>query len=288
MTEVAVPQHNELSEQMRYAQAVAPAAMLPPQYRGKPADIVLAVGLGQAMGLSPAEALYRINIIQGKPTASAELIAANVRRAGHKLRVSGDERGARAVIIRCDDPDFEYVSEWNMDRARQLGLADKDGWKKQPGTMMRWRAVTEVARLACSETLYGVMYTPDELGHVEPSNPTRPQRATPSVAGVIVQDVTHAVVVPDEPLASPEQSRALHARFRQLDLDRDAALAACSEVLDRPVEATKGLTAAEVGAILDALAAWAGDEPTAGIRPVEDPPVDPDEQFRLEAQGDLQ
>jgi hypothetical protein len=80
-----------LTEQMDYARAVSSASMLPDNYRGKPADILLAVGLGSSMGLSPAESLYRISVIKGKPTASAELIAANVRKAGHKLRVATDE-----------------------------------------------------------------------------------------------------------------------------------------------------------------------------------------------------
>ena len=60
-----------LSEQMEYARVVSSGALLPQAYRGKPADILIAVGLGQAMGLSPAESLYRIDVIQGKPTASA-------------------------------------------------------------------------------------------------------------------------------------------------------------------------------------------------------------------------
>ena len=89
MTEIELHQPTgTLTEQMDYARAVSSAQLLPQAYRNKPADIMLAVGLGQSMGLSPAESLYRIDVIQGKPTASAELIAANVRKAGHKLRGS--------------------------------------------------------------------------------------------------------------------------------------------------------------------------------------------------------
>src|SRR5690606_22089740 len=109
MTEIELPQApaaTNLTESMDYARAVSSAALLPEAYRGKPADIMLAVGLGQAMGLSPAESLYRIAVIKGKPTASAELIASNVRRAGHILRVHVDEAGMRvkASIFRADDP----------------------------------------------------------------------------------------------------------------------------------------------------------------------------------------
>jgi hypothetical protein len=154
-----------LTEQMDYARAVSSASMLPDNYRGKPADILLAVGLGSSMGLSPAESLYRISVIKGKPTASAELIAANVRKAGHKLRVVTDDAGKRvkATILRADDPDFAFEVVRDMAWAQQMGLDKNDNYRKQPLTMLQWRAITAVARLACPEALYGVAYTADEM-----------------------------------------------------------------------------------------------------------------------------
>lgn len=169
MSEIELHQNpSALTEQMDYARAVSTASMLPDNYRGKPADIMLAVGLGQSMGLSPAESLYRIAVIKGKPTASAELIAANVRKAGHKLRVVTDEAGKRvkATIIRADDPDFAFDVVRDMAWAQTMGLADQSNYKKQPLTMLQWRAISAVARLACPEALYGVSYTPDELGDI--------------------------------------------------------------------------------------------------------------------------
>jgi hypothetical protein len=156
-------QSGALREQMDYARAVASASLLPESYRGKPADIMLAVGLGSSMGLSPAESLYRIAVIKGKPTASAELIAANVRRAGHKLRVRSGDGAVTATIIRSDDPEFEHTVVRDMAWAARMGLDKNDNYRKQPETMLQWRAITAVARLACPEALYGVAHTPDEV-----------------------------------------------------------------------------------------------------------------------------
>ncbi len=157
------PQESALSEQMQFAKAVSDGDLLPQAYRGKPANVLLAVGLGAAMGLTPAEALYRIDVIQGKPTASAELIAANVRKAGHKLRVLPGADKCTAQIIRADDPEFTFEVTRDMDWAKAMGLHTKDNYKKQAATMLQWRAITAVARLACPEALYGVSYTADEL-----------------------------------------------------------------------------------------------------------------------------
>lgn len=251
-----------LATDMEYARVVAVGDMLPAAYRGKPANVLVAMGLGRAMGLSPAEALYRIHVIQGRPTASAELIAANVRKAGHRLRVSGDETQARATIIRSDDPEFEFESVWNLDRARKLDLANKDGWKKQPGTMMRWRAVTEVARLACPEALYGVAYVADEIGESVQAAPTAAPTAQRATAEMFTShspaaEVVDAEVEPD-PTPVPitdAQSRKLHALLRECGMDRDAALRWFSDRLGRDVTTSKALTKDEARGIIDALEA---------------------------------
>ena len=176
MTELELHQNPsaDLGLQMSYARAVQTANMLPEAYRGKPADILLAVGLGQSMGLSPAESLYRISVIKGKPTASAELIAANVRKAGHKLRVVTEGQSVKATIVRADDPDFEHTVVRDMQWASRMGLDKNDNYRKQPETMLQWRAITAVARLACPEALYGVQYSPDEMGDF-PSQPSSQQ-----------------------------------------------------------------------------------------------------------------
>ena len=154
-----------LRDQMAYAQTLARGSLVPQSYRGNPANILVAMGLGQSMGLSPAESLYRINVIQGKPTASAELIAAQVRKAGHKLRIFKDEaaQSVTATIVRRDDPDYPISETRDAAWAQRMGLAGKDNYRKQPMTMLTWRAITAVAREACPEALYGVAYTPDEM-----------------------------------------------------------------------------------------------------------------------------
>lgn len=158
-------------DQMAIAQALSKSSIVPDSYAGKPANILVAIGLGQSMGLSPAESLYRINVIKGKPTASAELIASQVRKAGHKLRITKDveHTSVTCTIIRKDDPGYPFTVTRDIAWAHNLGL-DKpnhngtpSNYTKQPMTMLTWRAITAAAREACPESLYGVAYTPDEM-----------------------------------------------------------------------------------------------------------------------------
>lgn len=167
-----------LDERRAYVATIAQAGNLLPKAlwdggQPSPAKVLLLAETGSMLGLHPMAALQSIHIIEGKPTLSANLLGALVRRAGHKLRVttSGDWKTgtfvARAVLIRSDDPDFEFVVEWTPERARMAGLFGKGNWSKYPEAMAKARAVTEVIREGAPDVTIVAAYTPEELGAAE-------------------------------------------------------------------------------------------------------------------------
>lgn len=167
MTEIAKYQPGApatLPEKMDYARALAESGMLPAQYRRQPANLLYALEYAGSLGLHPMAAITGVHVIEGKPSASSALISALVRRAGHKLRVTGNDQEAVAQIIRADDPDWKFESRWDLDRAKRAGLLGKKVWQQYPAAMLKARAITEVARDACEEALSGMHYTPEELG----------------------------------------------------------------------------------------------------------------------------
>lgn len=243
-----------LDTQMQFAKAVTASggSILPKAYQGNPGNALIAINLGSSMGLAPAESLYRIDVIQGTPTASAELVASNVRKAGHKLRVRVDEQAqsVTAEIIRADDPDYTYTVTRDMKWAKDMGLAGKDNYRKQPMTMLQWRAITAVARLAASEALYGVGYTADEIREMP-----APQQA---------QTVTADQFIPADPAPQPEPEtgeapspQAFTRMFAILGENgltgREEALAYVSTVVGRDISSRSELTAAEVARVSDSF-----------------------------------
>lgn len=160
-----------ISEQKDIANLYAESTLVPEAYRNKPADIFVAVTLGQSVGISPIQSLSEINVIKGKPTMSASLIAAQVRKAGHKLRIEVDEtpgkESAICTIIRRDDPDHPFVSKRDRAWAQRMGLLNNSNYIKQPATMLKKRAITDCARDACSEALCGINYTPDKMSDLD-------------------------------------------------------------------------------------------------------------------------
>lgn len=196
-----------LPEKMKYAEALASANLLPRAYQKQPGNVLLAMELGDAMGIPAIQAINDVHVIEGKPSASANLIGAMVRKAGHKLRVNGDDTYATAQVIRADDPDFTFEVTWTLDRAKTAGLlTGKGNWSKYPAAMLKARAITEVARSACPDALYGVTYTPEELGAVvtEDGDPV----ANPNPAPVRQQ----AQSAPSAPSAGEQRVQQAKAR----------------------------------------------------------------------------
>lgn len=173
----------------------ADGSMNPPA--PSPAKVLLLAETGSMLGLHPMAALQSIHIIEGKPTLSANLLAALVRRAGHRLRVTTSGNWAdgsfiaRAVLVRSDDPDFEFVVEWGKERAQRAGLLGKDVWKKYGEAMCKSRAVTEVIREGAPDVTIVAAYTPEELGETNVTEDgdvvltaSKSDQASPATSGV--------------------------------------------------------------------------------------------------------
>ena len=154
-----------LEEKKGWSTALSGSTLLPDAYRQAPANLLLAAEYADTLGVPRMAALTGIHVIKGKPSMSADLMLALVRRAGHRVRVSGDAQQAQATLIREDDPEYEYRAEWNLAKAERAGLLAKKGnWQHYPEAMLRARAITEVVRMGASEVLFGAVYAPEELG----------------------------------------------------------------------------------------------------------------------------
>lgn len=222
-TAIAVTETN-YAERWKYAQALAQAGLLPKQYRESPGDILLAMEYAESLSLPLAQIFVGIHVIEGKPSMSAELMGALVRRAGHRIRMSGDAVQAAAEIVRLDDPGFTYRATFTLDNARAAGLLGKDVWKKYPAAMLLARAVSAVCRAGAADVLAGVSYVPEELGDVpdwiEEAPITRLAAVPPehsTAAGLVIPEEE-----PKEPAAQEEPPK----RRRRTKAEMEAARAA--------------------------------------------------------------
>ncbi|MEV6154966.1 hypothetical protein AB0L53_31955 [Nonomuraea sp. NPDC052129] len=160
-------------DRLKYAHELANSGLLPDSFRKQPANVLYAIEYGIALRVDPVVAITEIHVIKGKPCPSSAFMSALVRRAGHKLRikVERDDQGnpvkAVATLIRADDPDFEFISEWTVARAQRAGLfKQNDNYAKYTEQMLKARAQGEVCRDGAKEALLGLSHLPEEMGVV--------------------------------------------------------------------------------------------------------------------------
>lgn len=253
-----------VADQIALAQQLAASNLLPDQYRKNPSNLIWAIQYAQALGVHPMTAIIGISVINGKPTASAQLIGGLVRRAGHKLRVEASDTRAVAIVIRADDPEYEFRVEWTIERAKKAGLGTRGPWLQYPAAMLSARAITEVARMAAPECLFGVIYTPEELGAEtnEDGQPHVPTFDDEPIDALIVdhQKPNREPLIPKTPetQADPDtltiarnQTTRIAILRKELGIDDDAYRARLSSLYS--VSTSKELTQAQANDLIDKL-----------------------------------
>jgi hypothetical protein len=78
---VPVLQPQNFGELVQFAKMAADSTMVPKDFIGKPANIMLAVQLGSEVGLSPMQALQNIAIINGRPAIWGDAVVGLVRQS---------------------------------------------------------------------------------------------------------------------------------------------------------------------------------------------------------------
>ena len=174
-----------LNQAYEFAQKISQSGIIPRALQGKPADICVTLQTGVELGFSPMVALRSIDVIQGTPAIKPQAMLALIRSKlpKSKVKMDGDNKKAVCTIIRDKtDPDDSYTATWTIVRAQQMGLLNKDNWKKQPGNMLMWRAVGEAARFACPDIIGG-MYNTSEVSDFENYDNYTPE--TKDIEGIV-------------------------------------------------------------------------------------------------------
>lgn len=133
--------------------------------------------LAQANGLHPAKAAERYHIIQGRPAMKADAMLAAFQEAGGSVKwLKRTDTECKLWLSHPKGGEIEV--KWDMERAKNAGLAGKDNWKKFPAQMLSARCVSEGVRALFPACLCG-MYTPEEVQDFGPA--PQPPKAEPEL-----------------------------------------------------------------------------------------------------------
>jgi len=130
----------------------------------KTAEQALAIALtGRELGIGMMEAIRGINVIQGKPSVSPQLMLALAIRTQQLESYSMNIVNGDAVVVIKRKGWPEHRVTFGPKEATALQLSGKDNYKKQPTVMYKWRALAEALRFTFPDAVSGI-YTFDEMG----------------------------------------------------------------------------------------------------------------------------
>lgn len=153
------------------ATAIARTEFVPKGLRGNVPAILAAIMTGRELGLGPMESLRSIDVIDGRPSPSAEWMVGRVFEAGHI--VVATEQTATSCTVRGtrfmgpDGTTYEMEFTFTIEMAKRAGLTNKSNWKNYPEAMLYWRAVAQLVRQFFPDVIRGIKHLPEELGSAE-------------------------------------------------------------------------------------------------------------------------
>jgi hypothetical protein len=186
---------SNLGELMTFSDRIAKSEMIPPAYRNKPNDVMVAVQMGYELGLAPLQALQNIACINGKPSIYGDAALAIVKGAHVCEDIIEKEIGTQAA---GDAWGFECFAKrrgkamvqvrFTVGDAKKAGLWGKQGpWTTYPKRMLQMRARGFALRDAFPDILKGIITAEEAADILEkditPPSAGRgqaPQSATPS------------------------------------------------------------------------------------------------------------
>jgi hypothetical protein len=250
--------------------------------RGRPEAVLACILAGHEVGVGPLQALAKIDVIDGKPTMSAELMRGLVLRAGHDIWVEENTTTRVTVCGRRAGREFVSKVTWTMDDAKRAGLSGKQNWQKYPRAMLLARATSELCRLMFADVLGGISYSVEELedgGDIPPAEQpaeTVPARATVkrrARSRAAELPAAAAVVVDGPPLPGEDgydsalgtrgeqmkaRAQVVATKARRAKVDRKAAV---REATFGEKESARDLTAEEAADTLRVIDERAEPEP---------------------------
>jgi len=217
---------SSMQDVQQFALDLVHSSLCPSQYRNKPADAVVAIVAGRAVGLSPLQSLTGIAVINGRATMFGEARAAVVLAGGQVewvkewFELDGKEvlpqgafdlKTAPSKLMACwqakrtDQSQPTEVVRFAVGDAKLANLWGKSGpWTQYPWRMMRMRSRAFGERDYFADALHGIAQAEEMMDikrhgkdslEVEPAESDGPAE---SVDGEII----------DEPKPVPEQQFA--------------------------------------------------------------------------------
>jgi len=209
----------DLAEAEHLAEIMCKADIVPQALRGKKENVLIAIGLGAEIGLSPFQAVQSVYVVNGRPSLWGDGLLGVVLQSSkcEYIHETFDDKTMTATCRakRRGDPE-EAVYKFSAEDAKTAGLGRKEGtWQTYPKRMLQMRARGFCVRDKFADVTKGFDIADVLIEDVRQSSEKQQAPAMPeAVDAVIVPPTAAPAVAPavqDRPLTLDERSTLIQA-----------------------------------------------------------------------------
>ena len=125
---------------------------------------VLLMAKAESLGMPAIEGLSQLYCINGVVAIQGQGMLAQIHRSGRVRVVIEEDKGWCRCTMTRTDTGSSFTTSWDAQRVAETGVGNgKETYKRYSQQMMRWRAVSECARIVAPDIIGG-LYTPEEFG----------------------------------------------------------------------------------------------------------------------------
>lgn len=172
---------HSLNEAFQLAELMAKSDLVPQGFKGRPADVLIAVQYGAELGLPPLQALSGICVINGRACVWGDAALAVVLKSGlmenyKEMTTEEIEKAGKAVFWckRKGTPE-PIVREFSVEDAKRAHLWDNSSkkpiWHDYPFRMLQMRARSWALRDGFSDALKGIAIREEVDDYVQTDAP---------------------------------------------------------------------------------------------------------------------
>ena len=154
---------DEMKYLTRYAEFISNSDLLPVSFKGKPANIMLALQFAARMNIDPMVAMQGIFIYKGKPGLHAQLAISLANESGlFSQRIAYEFSGTNDSNLEVRAYAPLRANGKIAEGYASMAMAVAEGWtanskyKSMPRQMLSYRAATSLIRLYAPEIMSGL------------------------------------------------------------------------------------------------------------------------------------
>lgn len=187
----------------KFADYICRTEFVPKAMRGNAAAVTATMLTGRELNMGPLTSLRSLDVIEGSVQMKTKAILARIFKAGHRVEWLESSDKACEVRIERGDGLTTAQARWTMADAQRAELAGKAVWRRYPRAMLRNRALSECAELACPDVILG-LEVGDEGPAMGASGSPEPARVV-QVAQLPTQPQQQPQRAPQGPELTPER-----------------------------------------------------------------------------------